>query len=356
MPFAHGFRNEKGRSEDRPFRNLAKTDYAALFALAFLAARLRAISPAAAAPNSITMGGAGTSVPPVEVPGSPFDPPLELDVDEEVEELVELEVEDDVLDDVEVLPPKLDDDDEVEVLTPPVDVETPPVDVETPPVEVETPPVDVETPPVDVEVETPPVDVDTPPDVLEVLEPPVDVDELEPPVDVLSPPVEVLEPPDEVLDPPVDVLVEPPPPEDTSISILMPPLLELDPLEVFTLPLDELMLPPELLMTPPEVDEMLPLEEITTLPLLPPPLPPEKPPKKPPPKPPPKPPEPPITTGTLPPLAPSYGAPVGAGIYGMGMGAMPWLANDTVGVHVEVLVVVVRTTLRTRFTLRTGAL
>lgn len=35
---------------------------------------------------------------------------------------------------------------------------------------------------------------------------------------------------------------------------------------------------------------------------------------------------------------------------------MPWLANDTVGVHVEVRVVVVRTTVRTRFTLRTGAL
>ena len=183
MPFAHGFRNEKGRPEDRPFPNPSKTDYAALFAFAFFAARLRAISPAAAAPNSITIGGAGTSVPPVEPPSPPFDPPLELD--EEDDELVELDVDDDVLDDVEVLPPKLEDDVDVDVLTPPVDVETPPVEVETPPVEVETPPVEVE-------VETPPVDVETPPDVLDVLEPPVDVDELEPPDDVLDPPVEVL--------------------------------------------------------------------------------------------------------------------------------------------------------------------
>jgi len=38
---------------------------------------------------------------------------------------------------------------------------------------------------------------------------------------------------------------------------------------------------------------------------------------------------------------------------GTGMGGMPWLATvTTVGVHV--LAVVVRTTLRTRLTLRTG--
>ena len=88
MPFAHGFRNEKGRPEGRPFLIASKTDYAALSAFAFLAARLRATSPAAAAPNSITIGGAGTSVPPVEPSSPPFDPPLELDVDDEDDELV----------------------------------------------------------------------------------------------------------------------------------------------------------------------------------------------------------------------------------------------------------------------------
>jgi hypothetical protein len=68
MPFAHRFRNEKGPREDYPFPDLSKSGHAALFAFAFLAARLRAISPAAAAPNSMTIGGAGTSVPPVEPP------------------------------------------------------------------------------------------------------------------------------------------------------------------------------------------------------------------------------------------------------------------------------------------------
>jgi hypothetical protein len=68
MPFAHRFRNEKGHLESCTFSNLPKRDYAALFAFAFLAARLRAISPAAAAPKRMTIGGAGTSVPPVEPP------------------------------------------------------------------------------------------------------------------------------------------------------------------------------------------------------------------------------------------------------------------------------------------------
>ena len=40
---------------------------------------------------------------------------------------------------------------------------------------------------------------------------------------------------------------------------------------------------------------------------------------------------------------------------GTGIGGMPWLATVTT-LGVQVLVVVVRTTLRTRFTLRTGAL
>ena len=189
---------------------------------------------------------------------------------------------------------ELDDDDEPELVTAPLDVLTLPDDVEIPPVEVLTPPVEVEIPPVD--VLTPPVDVETPPVDVEVLTPPVDV---ETPPDVLD----VLEPPE--------------PPDD--VELLMPPVL-------------------------------LDVDEITTVPppLLPPP--PEKPPKKPPPKPPPNPPDPPITTGTPPPPPPSYGA---CGMNGTGMGGIPWLATVTT-VGVQVLVVVVRTTLRTRLTLRTG--
>lgn len=59
---------------------------------------LRATRVAAAAPNSRTIGGAGTCVPPVDVD----DPPLELDDDEE---LLELELE--LLDEVEPEEPKL---------------------------------------------------------------------------------------------------------------------------------------------------------------------------------------------------------------------------------------------------------
>ncbi len=182
MPTPLRFRNEKGRlPRTAPLKTRCAHPYAAILSFDFLAARRRAIRPAAAAPKSITIGGAGTSVPPVEPPGWP-DPPLEVDeeVEEDVEELVELDVDDEVLDEVDVLPPKLDDDVDVEVLTPPVEVDTPPVDVDTPP-----------------------VDVETPPDVLEVLEPPVDV--LEPPVDVL-------------VEPPVLVLL-------LLIMMLMPPLL-----------------------------------------------------------------------------------------------------------------------------------
>lgn len=60
---------------------------------AFLAWRRRLKTPAAAAPNSSIIGGAGTSVPPVEV--LVLEPP-ELVDDEvlvEVEELVELDEE-----------------------------------------------------------------------------------------------------------------------------------------------------------------------------------------------------------------------------------------------------------------------
>ena len=141
------------------------------------ASRRRATRAAAAAPNSRTIGGAGTGTPPVEVD---VEPPLEVDelllelldelelldvevelppkLDELVEELVDTlpldeEVDDTLPDEVEVELPPVD----VEVELPPVEVELPPVDVELPPVEVELPP--VELPPVEVEVE-PPVLVD----------------------------------------------------------------------------------------------------------------------------------------------------------------------------------------------------
>lgn len=65
----------------------------------FLAARRRAKRPAAAAPKSRTIGGAGTSVPPVD---PPLDPPLD-DEDDELDEDEELLLEEDEL------APKLDD-------------------------------------------------------------------------------------------------------------------------------------------------------------------------------------------------------------------------------------------------------
>jgi hypothetical protein len=78
------------------------------------AKRRRATSATAAAPKSRTIGGAGTSVPPVLV----LDPPVELLVEELVDD--ELLVEDDV-DELPLLPvlPKLDDellDDELDEL------------------------------------------------------------------------------------------------------------------------------------------------------------------------------------------------------------------------------------------------
>ncbi len=295
MPRALWFRNEKGACEGR--RIFARS-YPLLLVFLF-ATRRRTMRPATPAPNSNTMGGAGTSVPPVEPPTPPDDEELEdEDVDVEVlewapdevgpDEAMPPEVDevlvtkpeeppDDELDD-ELDDEELDDEEEPELVTAPLDVLTLPDDVDTPPVDVLIPPVEVLTPPVD--VLTPPVDVETPPDVLDVLEPP--------------------EPPDEV-------------------ELLMPPVL-------------------------------LEVDEITTVP---PPPPPANPPKNPPPKPPAKPPDPPITTGApLLPPPPSYGAD---GKYGAGKGgkACPAIVT-TVGTHVEV--VVVRTTLRTRFTLRTGDL
>ena len=109
MPRPWLFRNEKGRPEDRPlFWMQGKAPYAEIASFDFLATRRRANSPAAAAPNSNTMGGAGTSVPPVE---PPVDPPLDEDEleDEDEELLLEEEAPEDVPpNEDEVLPPKLD--------------------------------------------------------------------------------------------------------------------------------------------------------------------------------------------------------------------------------------------------------
>lgn len=86
----------------------------------------------------------------VEPPVEPLEP-LEDEVElPEVDELVLL------VRSPDVLPPLVapcedelleEDEEDVEVLTPPVEVETPPVEVDllTPPVEVETPPVEVDT-------------------------------------------------------------------------------------------------------------------------------------------------------------------------------------------------------------------
>ena len=68
-------------------------------AVSRLPRRLRATRVAAAAPNSRTIGGAGTWVPPVE----PEEPPL----DEELELLLELELDEELLLDEELEPPKL---------------------------------------------------------------------------------------------------------------------------------------------------------------------------------------------------------------------------------------------------------
>ena len=291
---------------------------------------------AAAAPNSSSIGGAGTSVP-LEVLvlvlvlelGSP---PVLVEVDElvEPEELVEpdeltlpevellvddetlpevddeLLVEDDTLpeveDDEETLP-ELDEetlpDEEVEELLPELEVTLPELELTLPEVDVlDTPPVEVETPPV--EVETPPVEVETPP---------VEVVELE-----LIPPVVV-------------VLVSPPVDEDEDVD---PPEVELD--------------PPEL-----ELDVEPVLVEVTTmLPPDPPPLlPPKKPPKKPPPYP--MPPLPPTIT-VWPPLPPS-----GIGCGGS-CGSIGTIASCGAAVQQLVVRVTTRRILRTSRELLTSRL
>lgn len=220
--------------------------------------RRRPTSVAAAAPNSSSIGGPGTSVPPelvvlVDVMSVPLLDDEELvEVELDVDELVELDDEDPV--EVEVAPPVVEV--EVEVAPPEVDVE---VEVE---LELE---LELELE-VDVEVEVE-VEVEPPP-----------VDEVEPPVEVDPPPVEVVEPPVEVDAPPVEVEVAP------------PLVVEEPPVEVKVPPVD---------VTPPVV-----VVDTETLP-----PPPKNPPKNPPPKP--KPPEPPITVTSLPP-------PCGEGCGGIG--------------------------------------
>ena len=288
---------------------------------------------AAAAPNRISIGGAGTSVPPELVEVEPPEELDELDDEElvEVDELPELEppelvddepeeLEDEEEDDEppldeppEVLPSspppdelddELEDDDEeldedeledeLELLvTPPVDVETLPEEDETAPEDEVTLPEDEETFP-DEDVTLPEV-LDTLPELVEVVDvtPPVVVVEVIPPVDEVEvdvrPPVEELDVEVDVK-PPVEVEVEPP-----VVVEVRPPLdVEL------------------------EVEPPLVVEVMTTLPPLEPP-PPKKPPKKPPPKPPIGPP--PITTGT-PPLPPEGIAGGAGGIYGGGSGTI----------------------------------
>lgn len=283
-----------------------------------LASRLRATSAAAAAPNSSTIGGAGTGV------GVPLDPELPLLPDEaldaeeaeEVLPLAELEVEPEAL----VLKPTLDEpkDDEPLLLALEALLALDALDVEldTSPDEADETLPDDDEPPVDeVLLTVPDEDVlETSPEEVELDEPPVeevlltepdDVDE----VDEISPD-EVDEPPlaEETLplDPPLADETLPLDVDEMLITMPLDPLLvvplevPLDvPLELLvdddTLPLDET-LPLDAL--PPDP----PVEEITTLP---PPLPPpKKPPAKKPPKPPPKPPDPPMMTGPLEPPPP----------------------------------------------------
>lgn len=116
---------------------------------------------AAARPNRIVIGGAGTSVPLLVAPDVIPELPLVLpEVEEDVEVEVELdvdveddvEVEDDVLEEVEV---------DDELVTAPVEVLTFPDEVDTAPVLVETAPVEEDTSPED---DTAPVEDETLPD------------------------------------------------------------------------------------------------------------------------------------------------------------------------------------------------
>ena len=223
---------------------------------AFLRPR-RATNAAAARPNRITIGGAGTSVGGVGLCGVP--PPDEPDEALLVAELVALLVDPllpklleppvaplEVLvlpvwpEEVDVLPPgwpdeppeellladdaddeaELLDEDDVDVfllsismsmLVPPVDVDPPLVDVDPPDVEVDPPDVDVEEPPLPPED----VEVDDPPDVEDT--PPVDVD-----VDAVKialPPLPPKKPPAKNPPPPL----KPPLPPMTTAGTALPP-------------------------------------------------------------------------------------------------------------------------------------
>jgi hypothetical protein len=175
----------------------------------------RAIAPA---PKSRTIGGAGTSVPPVLV-----DVPPELDDELLVEEEVEEDVEEDVDVDEEVEELVLDEVDEL-LVTLPLDVETLPLEVDTLPLDVETLPDEVETPPV--EVDTPPVEVETPPvvELVELLMPPVEllVEEITTDPPLLPPPLPPKNPPTKPPPkpplPPATTTGAPPPPDMTGIS------------------------------------------------------------------------------------------------------------------------------------------
>ena len=178
-----------------------------------LASFLRATKAAAAAPNSRTIGGAGTSVggvPPEELP--PVDPPLDVEL------LVEEEVEDD----------------------PPVEVDEPPL------LPVEPPLLPVDPPKLD----DPPEEEDELDEEDELLEPPLLL--LDPPLPPelpveppkLDDPPKLDEPPDE--EPPDELLLDDEPPLEEELPPL-PPLDELLPPEPPLLPVD----PPE----PPWLDE-----------------------------------------------------------------------------------------------------
>jgi len=114
------------------------------------------------------MGGAGTSVPPLdELLDVEEPPPVDVDPPEVLldEAPPDVDPPEELLDEEDELDEEEDDEEDELVLTPPVEVETPPdvlLEVElTPPVEVLTPPVDVLVEPPLVEVEPPLVVDDT---------------------------------------------------------------------------------------------------------------------------------------------------------------------------------------------------
>ncbi|WP_261300059.1 hypothetical protein [Sphingomonas alpina] len=184
--------------------------------MVFLAKRRRATSAAAAAPNSRTIGGAGTGdgvppllpVLPLLLPQCRHQPPFELQpplllqlpelVDDELLLLVEAEVDADVDADVEA------------------EVDTFPLDelvlvLVTPPVLVL-----VDEPPDEVLVDDPPLEVEPPLEVDEMTIPPLPLD----PPPPKKPPAK--KPPPPPKPPPPTTAAPPPPPPPTGISPLDP--------------------------------------------------------------------------------------------------------------------------------------